>query len=246
MNELKEIFNHFPYDILDLYNLEQVFVTEKCLNEKEFKLLLTEQANKDYYIPTVSQIEELHLNGILDENEAYKEMETFLNNKLKIDKMISKMIICLLWDWLSQEEDTNDNLQKFLELIGHTANYEDDIREILDLYTNCANNTRTIFNRGYTPNELAEKYKSKYKGLPTITAGSSHAAELLRQASPEIEKMGFKVDLNSNADSITYRDDTNENSDTMRFIHKKVYPNDPCPCGSGKKYKKCCGMKNLI
>ena len=22
---------------------------------------------------------------------------------------------------------------------------------------------------------------------------------------------------------------------------KKVFPNDPCPCGSGKKYKKCCG-----
>ena len=24
----------------------------------------------------------------------------------------------------------------------------------------------------------------------------------------------------------------------------KVYPNDPCPCGSGKKYKQCCGRKN--
>ena len=23
----------------------------------------------------------------------------------------------------------------------------------------------------------------------------------------------------------------------------KVYPNDPCPCGSGKKYKNCCGAK---
>ena len=23
--------------------------------------------------------------------------------------------------------------------------------------------------------------------------------------------------------------------------NKKVYPNDPCPCGSGKKYKQCCG-----
>ena len=22
---------------------------------------------------------------------------------------------------------------------------------------------------------------------------------------------------------------------------KKIFPNDPCPCGSGKKYKKCCG-----
>lgn len=26
-----------------------------------------------------------------------------------------------------------------------------------------------------------------------------------------------------------------------RNTEKKVYPNDPCPCGSGKKYKKCCG-----
>lgn len=33
-------------------------------------------------------------------------------------------------------------------------------------------------------------------------------------------------------------------SGTVRRQTKKVYPNDPCPCGSGKKYKKCCG-KNL-
>ena len=26
---------------------------------------------------------------------------------------------------------------------------------------------------------------------------------------------------------------------------KKVYPNDPCPCGSGKKYKQCCGRKKI-
>lgn len=24
---------------------------------------------------------------------------------------------------------------------------------------------------------------------------------------------------------------------------KKIYPNDPCPCGSGKKYKNCCKNK---
>ena len=24
----------------------------------------------------------------------------------------------------------------------------------------------------------------------------------------------------------------------------KIYPNDPCPCGSGKKYKKCCGRNS--
>lgn len=27
---------------------------------------------------------------------------------------------------------------------------------------------------------------------------------------------------------------------------KKVGPNDPCPCGSGKKYKKCCGSPEKL
>ena len=29
----------------------------------------------------------------------------------------------------------------------------------------------------------------------------------------------------------------------IRRTEPKIYPNDPCPCGSGKKYKKCCGRK---
>ena len=32
---------------------------------------------------------------------------------------------------------------------------------------------------------------------------------------------------------------------TARTRGKKIGPNDPCPCGSGKKYKKCCGAPNL-
>jgi uncharacterized protein YecA (UPF0149 family) len=30
---------------------------------------------------------------------------------------------------------------------------------------------------------------------------------------------------------------------TIRRDHPKVGPNDACPCGSGKKFKKCCGKK---
>ena len=29
----------------------------------------------------------------------------------------------------------------------------------------------------------------------------------------------------------------------VRRESEKIYPNDPCPCGSGKKYKNCCGRK---
>ncbi len=34
-----------------------------------------------------------------------------------------------------------------------------------------------------------------------------------------------------------------QKSSTTIVKDAKVYPNDPCPCGSGKKYKKCCGKK---
>lgn len=34
-----------------------------------------------------------------------------------------------------------------------------------------------------------------------------------------------------------------QKSSTTIVKGAKVYPNDPCPCGSGKKYKKCCGRK---
>ena len=32
----------------------------------------------------------------------------------------------------------------------------------------------------------------------------------------------------------------------VRNAAKKVGPNDPCPCGSGKKYKKCCMQKDKM
>lgn len=32
-----------------------------------------------------------------------------------------------------------------------------------------------------------------------------------------------------------------QKSSTTIVKPDKIYPNDPCPCGSGKKYKRCCG-----
>ena len=40
----------------------------------------------------------------------------------------------------------------------------------------------------------------------------------------------------------TNKDDTLVKKPTKR-VEAKVYPNDPCPCGSGKKYKQCCMKK---
>ena len=40
----------------------------------------------------------------------------------------------------------------------------------------------------------------------------------------------------------TNKDDSGPRAPKKR-TSEKIYPNDPCPCGSGKKYKQCCGRK---
>ena len=44
-------------------------------------------------------------------------------------------------------------------------------------------------------------------------------------------------------DQYTYFNIDNKLNSNTRTVYKskKIYPNDPCPCGSGKKYKKCHG-----
>ena len=42
----------------------------------------------------------------------------------------------------------------------------------------------------------------------------------------------------------TSSDGTDEKRPVRKTAAQKVGRNDPCPCGSGKKYKKCCGAKD--
>ena len=41
----------------------------------------------------------------------------------------------------------------------------------------------------------------------------------------------------------TNKDDESGVKKPKQRAEAKIYPNDPCPCGSGKKYKNCCGRK---
>ena len=55
------------------------------------------------------------------------------------------------------------------------------------------------------------------------------------------------VSFNDSMEKAAYHNDLYDDFDmpVQQPIVKetKVYPNDPCPCGSGKKYKKCCGRR---
>jgi len=56
-----------------------------------------------------------------------------------------------------------------------------------------------------------------------------------------------KVEQNVEREQVAKVTGTNKDDSGPKTPKKrenlKVYPNDPCPCGSGKKYKQCCGRK---
>ncbi len=116
-----------------------------------------------------------------------------------------------------------------------------------------------------TVKELAEKYNID---IMTMTGFLDGINDSLKTANPieEMEEdtvvnLGFDKELlyknmvAAEADWLYNLEEWNEifDEDKKKALYKeqkssttvvkngKVYPNDPCPCGSGKKYKKCCG-----
>lgn len=77
-------------------------------------------------------------------------------------------------------------------------------------------------------------------GLDDTTGEVSFAVRYRYQSRTftQVEKASFK-----RADGIWLYDksEINPKSPPVRVVH--VGRNDPCPCGSGKKYKKCCGSE---
>ena len=119
-----------------------------------------------------------------------------------------------------------------------------------------------------TVKELAEKFGVE---LMTMTGFLDGINDSLKEANPieEMEEdtkvnLGFDKELlyknmvAAGADWLYNLEEWNDifDEEKRKALYKeqkssttivkgdRVYPNDPCPCGSGKKYKKCCGRQS--
>ena len=111
------------------------------------------------------------------------------------------------------------------------------LESFLPLLQDVFNHTRTFANCGYSPSDMRELQKTENNSASCFIAPmSTTAANLLKEAEPDLNRRGISVDLYSTA----VPSPNNRNGKPNRKANK-IYPNDPCPCGSGKKYKKCCG-----
>lgn len=223
-----------------LYSEKGIFVHLQLFENEEFAYLLRQQMDKDFYIPSAQQIDEICRTGYEASSSEYKKLESFFIKKLRLPYEQAVTWCLQVWANSYEGESPSKIINKMTEV--NIVFEEKMINELLELLVAAHNNTRMKENRGYKPSEIARKMP--IDKMPTIVPASSKAAAILKDAAPQLQAMGVPVDLNRNTDVIqTTMFPRGLNEEPIR-VEKKIYPNDPCPCGSGKKYKKCCGKNN--
>ena len=223
-----------------LYSEKGIFVHLQLFEDEEFDYLLRQQKDKDFYIPSAQQIDEICRIGYEASSSEYKKLESFFVKKLRLP--YEQAVTWCLQVWANSYEGESP-LKIINKMTEANIEFEEKmINELLELVMAAHNNTRMKENRGYKPSEMARKMP--IDKMPTIVPASSKAAAILMDAAPQLQAMGVPVDLNGNTDVIHTTMFPRGLSEEPIRVEKKIYPNDPCPCGSGKKYKKCCGKKN--
>lgn len=242
--QLEKMCNEFPDDMTECHMEEgQRFIVAEYLAYRDrYKDLLDIQAGKGFYIPNAQEVLDYARNLYLSQEPAYQNFREFLQHEIGMTYDEADAEALETWDKIQFDIDFTEIVQYIIDV------YEDlldgtKIEKIIQLLQEVNNNTRMRIHRGHTPNEMMRKgmEEDRLSQKPIVVPGSTEAANLLKSASEELKEMGVCVDFDSNAVIVPNNFSQNNVSGQAANSIKKIYPNDSCPCGSGKKFKKCCG-----
>lgn len=206
--ELLKIFHMLPEEENPCVLVGDRIVYKEVLKDKLYLKIEERQGEKDYYIPSVEEIEDYSENGYFSKEQSYQKMGEFLRNVLHADRETADYMLHDIF----QKVNIGENLQDIVdecEENGIVFPSEKTVFDFCELMEEVSNNTRMFDNRGYKPWEIYNRMVCGER-MPVIVPGST------------IPTFTFS-------------------KEETQAAARKIYPNDPCPCGSGKKYKKCCG-----
>lgn len=179
------------------------------------------QRGKPLYIPSKEELLKYADDMYFEHNPQIEALIDFFQNTIgmdfeEADDMAGECVLCITCAVIPKDNPVDDVLSDFDRMKIKLTKLQE--AEFFKLVCDLANNTRLPCNRGFTPNELADRVgigeRKTVSGISAADSGKSY----------DPSEIGL-----------------------VEIVHKsvitggKVGRNDPCPCGSGKKYKKCCG-----
>jgi len=246
-------FEYLDYENFEL-ELLKTFAIEPPFKEEDFKSVDANALVDDLHELALKTFKE-RLGGIRDQlwpfiEKTYNEqsgqtefISVLISDGVKIYKVMSELKAA----YNSKGVDVVTELEKIIMLISVDEVWKEHLREMDDL-------KQAVSSASYEQKdplliykmESFELFQQMLEKLNTEIISSLFKAHIYI---PEEAKKGRqrKVKKNSAFDFKklqTGKNDGNEggSSQGQRIrTNKKVGRNDPCPCGSGKKYKNCCG-----
>ena len=195
-------------------------------------------AREDFNLKKVTELlkEEINLNIDINELES-----------LEYDELLQKLIKMVKESYDSKMSVIDEEIKKEIEKEFYLKELDSAWREHLYAMDNMKTGIRL---RAYNQKDPLVEYKKEsfalfgelisdikfntIKTLQIIQFKTETAEEEAKRIAQELaqkqreQEAQFKLNLS----------DDNEEESTSQ---KKIARNDPCPCGSGKKYKQCCG-----
>lgn len=251
LDELKEIVQQyedasFPIDyVIDLFldKLDyfdrlrykgQYLVNPNIEGDHEIKKIIKSHSKTTQYRPSKEEFLKYKSSMYFEKTPAYDKLFSFVTGELKLSsgkkrtKMLAEAALDdmqsgILWD------EAADFAVEALECRGFDLSTEKIIDKFLRLYLDFKNEVRSWICNGNTPNGI-----NKAEDMDTLTQN------MIESIDAKLGNEDISTLWNNTHDSI----DSYFEKETPIVKAPKIGRNDPCPCGSGKKYKKCCMNKD--
>ncbi len=205
------------------------------------------QGNKEYYIPAKKELLKYDDMFYCEMTPEAEKLRNYIFNQLGLSERKAQNIFI---EAVSHTRLISKGLSDILDIFIENSikiESQEKLSEVSELYQNFNNNTRMQCNRGYTPEEIYKR--SVASGEPqTVSLGPKIKQAIACGMVDPNEILNQILSMELPSEELRYSM-IKELAETVRDVNKarmqnvKVGRNDPCPCGSGKKYKHCCGKK---
>ncbi len=211
--------NKFADDLIGAFNDfaeggEKIDIQDKIQLPETYKFFDVSEFNNSY-----ENFLENSLGGFSSHKETY-DVGIIFDKELGLYAVPFFETFNKVFENFESVENAKACVEFFLQNDKFSANI---IKRVAECYENFMDVVNKLLNANYTLDELLQHYKSRYLenkifSSTTVLYKSKAFSKTLGIIEEDIEKPSLEgIDLS------------------------KIGRNDPCPCGSGKKFKKCCG-----
>ena len=231
-----------PTDPLDRELIDVFLLSDDVTVFEETRDL---QQGKSYYVPAKKELLKYDDAAYCEPTPEYEAFTAILRDKAgnpDLEQAVFANFILKMRSGLASFSDVMDEANR----LGFQFDGDADLSRFVSAYNNFHNNFRMQCNRGHTPNEMVAMTPTEMRGMRSLSFGPNIRKSLM-DGTMDAEELRKGILTMENIPSEELR------FDLLRQIaeitggampqppKRKIGRNEPCPCGSGKKYKRCCG-----